>query len=459
MDTATATLPVRPAGARQQRKRTDEWAAVDAERQVTRSLARLIKRGQTRLRPYTPGELAEAIRDIHRRHPSIKTLADAVAQPPRPLTLESIRQLKARIRSEEKRRVAKEENEKIRRAIAERNNLFSTDVRTVLRRVLDRRRQATGIAAVRTGETTMEDDPQQVREITRSYFVDWTQARRSREPMADARWRHIYTPIRGVDQAWYDPLGDQVSAEELKKRLRELPNGKAAGVSGVTNEMLKHAGTDVHALMAAIFTACLDRQDVPEAWKVGVIHPIPKTPQWTGDLAQLRPITLLETVRKLFSLILTRRLQDVVEERGILRGGNFGFTRGRRTTDFVHVARAVVDDALLRKRHLELLLLDVRRAYDSVSWSSLEHSLRRIQLPQSYINLLANIFRSREAKVRTAHGTTEPFHPNTSFFHRAWRDSVGSWPMARSATKCCGASAGWSLSDPAVSAAKSAAGS
>lgn len=45
----------------------------------------------------------------------------------------------------------------------------------------------------------------------------------------------------------------------------------------------------------------------------------------------------LEPVRKLFSLVLTRRLQEVMEERGILCGGNFVFTYGRRTTGYVQI--------------------------------------------------------------------------------------------------------------------------
>jgi hypothetical protein len=122
-------------------------------------------------------------------------------------------------------------------------------------------------------------------------------------------------------------------------------------------------------------------------------------------------MALLETMCKLFSSILTKRLQRVIETHGVLRGGNFGFTSGRRTKDFVHVLRATIDDSLLCRRELEVLLLDVRRAYDSVSWISLQRSLERIRVPATYIQLLRNIFDGRRSAVITTYGESREFHP------------------------------------------------
>src|SRR5579871_3571900 len=62
---------------------------------------------------------------------------------------------------------------------------------------------------------------------------------------------------------------------------------------------------------------------------------------------------------------------------------------------------------------LELLSLDVRRAYDSVSLTTLQHSLRRIRVPEAYIRMLATIHTSRTAQILTTHGLTQPYAPAT----------------------------------------------
>src|SRR5262245_29679112 len=62
-------------------------------------------------------------------------------------------------------------------------------------------------------------------------------------------------------------------------------------------------------------------------------------------------------------------------------------------------------------RALELLSLDVRRAYDSVSLTTLQHSLRRIRAPEAYIRMLSTIHTSRSVRALTAYGLTQPYAP------------------------------------------------
>ena len=102
-----------------------------------------------------------------------------------------------------------------------------------------------------------------------------------------------------------------------------------------------------------------------------MIVPIPKTAEFSGNLDQLRPIALLESSRKALSAILTRRLSQAIEKHGVLRGLNLGFRPNRQAADLAFAIQGLCEASRVAEKPIELLSLDVRRAYDSVSLTTL----------------------------------------------------------------------------------------
>ncbi|KAG0039282.1 hypothetical protein BGZ89_007931, partial [Linnemannia elongata] len=113
--------------------------------------------------------------------------------------------------------------------------------------------------------------------------------------------------------------------------------------------------------------ACVQYQKIPLQWTEGVIFCLSKTNPWTGSLADVRPITLLEHGRKILFSILTERLSTVMLEHDILKGANFSVLKGTSTADPIHPLNAVREDARQHKKEVWVLLQDMRRCYDSVN--------------------------------------------------------------------------------------------
>lgn len=80
--------------------------------------------------------------------------------------------------------------------------------------------------------------------------------------------------------------------------VTSLSNNKASGLSGVSNEMLKHLGPVASRALWKLACLCLTLSDIPQQWKEATIYPIPKPMDWEYDLAKTRPITLLECAQK-----------------------------------------------------------------------------------------------------------------------------------------------------------------
>ena len=122
----------------------------------------------------------------------------------------------------------------------------------------------------------------------------------------------------------------------------------------------------------------------------GRIIVIPKTEKWHGDLDKLRPITLLESFRKILNNVLTKRLSKTLFEHKLLKGFNFGFQPGKSTSNLLFILRTIIDDANSTRKNILLAVLDVFKAYDSVPRESIIRSLRRFKVPESYIQLFIN---------------------------------------------------------------------
>lgn len=98
-------------------------------------------------------------------------------------------------------------------------------------------------------------------------------------------------------------------------------------------------------------------------------------------LANLRPITLIDAGRKWFSTVLTCRLIEIVEGHGLLKGDNFGCSPGVQYLDAVH---CICEHAVLQKKNLFIVSLDIKSAFDSVPFDSLRASMRRLQIPDNF---------------------------------------------------------------------------
>ena len=57
-----------------------------------------------------------------------------------------------------------------------------------------------------------------------------------------------------------------------------------------------------------ILNQMIEKQKIPRPINKGKIYTIPKRQEWAGDMNALRPITLLEAMRKQLTGIMTKKL-------------------------------------------------------------------------------------------------------------------------------------------------------
>ena len=79
-----------------------------------------------------------------------------------------------------------------------------------------------------------------------------------------------------------------------------------------------------------------------------------------------RPLTLVSCFSKLFTSIISRRLQKFIDEYEILNENQAGFRSGYSTTDHIFALHYLIEILKARKIKLFCSFIDFRKAFDSV---------------------------------------------------------------------------------------------
>ncbi len=115
------------------------------------------------------------------------------------------------------------------------------------------------------------------------------------------------------------PVIDEISTNymtkaEIQQAIKSIKNGKAGGKDEIIGELLKVDITTSVDQLQALFKAIWDQEEVPNAWKQGLIVKIPKK----GDLTECgnwRGITLTSVPSKVFGIVLINRIRNGVNSK------------------------------------------------------------------------------------------------------------------------------------------------
>ena len=166
-------------------------------------------------------------------------------------------------------------------------------------------------------------------------------------------------------QEYTPELDRPIEFEEIRKALKELQNGKAAGVDEVKPEMLKYGGVRMVSILFHLFSAIWETEQVPKTWKKGGIFPIFKKDD-PMDPANYRGITLLSVPGKILEKILNARLYSWVEAEEILNDEEGGFRERRGCLDLVFMLSEIINVRRHANMGTFMCFIDVTKAYDTV---------------------------------------------------------------------------------------------
>jgi hypothetical protein len=192
--------------------------------------------------------------------------------------------------------------------------------------------------------------------------------------------------------------------EEVQEAIRGRKVSKAPGPNGTSYRALKNLTQRTVSLLVLIFNAILLTHHFPTAWKHTRVISILKPGKDPALPLSYRPISLLDTIGKLFEKILLARILHEVNARGLMRYEHFGF-RPKHSTS-LQLARLV--ERIVRnfgeKRLTGAVFLDLAKAFDTVWIDGLIYKLTLLNLPSYIVHTISSYLwgRTFEASYQTA---------------------------------------------------------
>ncbi len=174
-----------------------------------------------------------------------------------------------------------------------------------------------------------------------------------------------------------------VTPEELKQVLTEGASS-APGPDGVKLKDVIGLGMDELCSHYNLWLLCGSQ---PSALCMGRTIYIPKGSE-TNDALKYRPITIASHILRVFYKIMARRFDAFLP----LKYTQKGFRSGDGIAQHVLSLQAIIDGAKRERKPLNLVFLDVRKAFDSVSHDTIVLAMRRLGCPEPFLAYIGDLY-------------------------------------------------------------------
>ena len=206
-------------------------------------------------------------------------------------------------------------------------------------------------------------------------------------------------------------LAKRVKRDDISEALANSANGKAAGMDGIPTELWKKLNDeydpetdeasnticDIIEVLMRVYNDIETHGVQPgSGFNDGWMCPIYKK----GDkenIANYRPITVLNTDYKIFTKVLSERLANVAPD--LIHNNQVGFVKGRSIFDQVKLAKLMIDYGEIKEVSGAIVALDQEKAYDKIMHAYLWKVLERFGLPNHFIRTVKTLYENAATVV------------------------------------------------------------
>ncbi|CAA7053106.1 unnamed protein product [Microthlaspi erraticum] len=172
------------------------------------------------------------------------------------------------------------------------------------------------------------------------------------------------------------------SAEEIKKVMFRLNLNKSSGPDGLTSGFYKASWDILGPEVTTSISDFFDNFFMPAATNATILTLIPKKPG-ASKITDYRPISCLNTLYKVVSRLLVRRLKPLLPD--LILPNQTAFFKDRLLVENTVLAGEIVNGYHKTKGPKRITIkVDIAKAFDSVSWDFMFNCLEGLELPEEF---------------------------------------------------------------------------
>ena len=196
--------------------------------------------------------------------------------------------------------------------------------------------------------------------------------------------------------------------------LSRLAPNKATGPDGVPAELLQRMPPAFHAALLHLFQCMTILGYTPSTWLHSTTVLLYKKGDAT-DLLNYRPISLANSLYKLWTGLLTEVATDYAETHLLLSDAQEGFRKGKSCARAIAHLQLAFEDAKASGMDCYTTYIDFKGAYPSVDHAQLGDILVALGMPSDFVRIVRNLYASATTSFLTPHGATPsvPIHRGT----------------------------------------------
>ena len=199
------------------------------------------------------------------------------------------------------------------------------------------------------------------------------------------------------DPVW---LTEDIDVSELQNALKLCKSSGAPGPDGIAFSILKRIPERVLVALTKLYNTCLHTGYFPRRWKEANGIMIAKPGKDHTVAANYRPISLLNTLGKLFERIVARRLTEHFQESNFFNGWQRAYLQKKEASEIVYRLAEEIKASARARWSTTAISLDVEKAFDSVWHDGLRYKLHSVGLPDGVCRLLSSYIQDRTIRVR-----------------------------------------------------------
>lgn len=199
-------------------------------------------------------------------------------------------------------------------------------------------------------------DPNLIANEFNSFFIDVGKiSERQRQPM------NLTNKILANSMFLYP-----TTVAEVEGTIQSLKSKKSVGSDGISSMLIKEFYNIFSIPLTHIINASFENGTFPERLKISVVKPIHKKGS-ERCCENYRPITLVSSISKIFEKIFFNRLTEFLCKNNIIYENQYGFMKGKNTTDAIYALTSKIIEDLDKKNHCLGLFFDLSKAFDTVN--------------------------------------------------------------------------------------------
>nr|AAD02930.1 reverse transcriptase [Oryzias latipes] len=250
----------------------------------------------------------------------------------------------------------------------------------------------------------IETDQEKIQQCFHEYYKNlYSETNLNNSDQIDAFLKDLDLPTLTVEQN--EKLLTAITEEEIQFAIRKLKSGKMAGADGFSPEWYKTMETHLIPTLLKTFNWVMEKKTTPLSWNKAIISIIPKEGKDRLDCANYRPVSVLNIDYKLFTSIISRRLETILPM--LIHKDQTGFIKQRQTQDSIRKVLHIIHQVVQQKQETLVISLDAEKAFDSVRWTFLYKVLGKFGFCKSIIETISGLYNKPTARIKINGDFTE----------------------------------------------------